>query len=107
MPDKATHFIQVVGGIAPPILVALAGGAVRVLRGPGPCSLRYVAATVITAAFTGYLTHSVLTSIHLVPDGVRTACVGIAGYAGGKLLDILAERFCKVAASKVDRHLGK
>lgn len=105
MPDRLHELTQWIGGLAPPVLVALAGGAVRVLRGPGPCSFRYVVATVVTAAFTGYLTHSVLSSMAVVPDGVRTACVGVAGYAGGKLLDILAERFCKVAA-KVDP-LGK
>ncbi|GEM_PF-1693005 len=101
MPDRLSSIAQLIGGIAPPILVALGGGAVRVLRGPGPCSLRYVFATIVTAAFTGYLTHAALSSVPAVPDGVRTACVGIAGYAGGKLLDIVAERFCKVAG-KVD-----
>ena len=105
MPDRMTSLIQWIGGIAPPVLVALLGGAVRVLRGPGPCSFRYVLATIATAAFTGYLTHAALTSMQSVPDGVRTACVGIAGYAGGKLLDTVAERVCKVAA-KVDP-LGK
>lgn len=104
MPERLTEITQMIGGLAPPVLVALAGGAVRVLRGPGPCSFRYVVATVVTAAFTGYLTHAVLSSMSMVPDGVKTACVGVAGYAGGKLLDIMAERFCKVAA-KAD--LGK
>lgn len=97
MPDRFNNFLQLVGGIAPPILVALLGGLVRLLRGPGPCSLRYVVATIVTAAFTGYLTHEALSSVPVMPDGVKTACVGIAGYAGGKLLDIMTERFCKVA----------
>lgn len=96
MPDRF-NFLQLVGGIAPPVLVALLGGVVRVLRGPGPCSLRYVLATIVTAAFTGYLTHKLLSGVPMLADGVKTACVGIAGYAGGKLLDIMAERFCKVA----------
>lgn len=106
MPDRYAHLIEVVGGITPPLLVALAGGVVRVLRSSGPCSLRYVAATITTAAFTGYLTQLVLSSIPTIPNAIQTACVGIAGYAGGKLLDILAERFCNVAAAKVEKWKG-
>lgn len=91
--------MQYVGGIAPPVLLALLGGAVRVLRGPGQCSLRYVAATMASAAFTGLLTHKGLSSMPGIPEGILTAIVGISGYAGGKLLDILTERLCRVAAT--------
>lgn len=92
-------FVQIMGSVAPPVLLALFGGSVRVLRGPGRCSVRQVLATIITAAFTGYMVHLLLQPVAFVPEGVKQACVGVAGYAGGQLLDILADRVCAAAKS--------
>ncbi|MFK4765463.1 phage holin family protein [Desulfobaculum sp. SPO524] len=89
--------MQLMGGVLPPVLLALFGGTVRVLRGPGACSARYVFATIVTAAFTGYMVHLLLEPVAFVPEGMRQACVGVAGYAGGQLLDIIADRVCAAA----------
>lgn len=107
MHEKETiaSLLQLMGGFVPPVLLALAGGTVRVLRGPEPCSVRQVLATVVTAAFTGYLVHLLLEPATFVPEGMRQACVGVAGYAGGQLLDIISARMC--AAAKTFSPLDK
>jgi hypothetical protein len=72
------------------------GGGIKLLRGGSPCSIKAVVASLAIAGFTGWVAHGLLLSLGIPPAAVSSG-TAIAGYSGGKLLDVLAERACSAA----------
>jgi len=105
MPERMTHealvqwlsaCFQWMGGWCPPVLIAMLGGGIKLLRGGSPCSIRAAVASLAIAGFTGWVAHGFLQSLGIPPAAISSG-TAIAGYSGGKLLDVLSERACSAA----------
>lgn len=86
---------QWMGGWFPPVLLAMVGGIVRMLR-TNDCTFRQWLASLAAAALAGWITASLMEAMGMTSD-VIGPCAALAGYSGGTLLDICAERLCKLA----------
>lgn len=98
MPERMTldAIMQWMGGWCPPVMLAMIGGCIKLLRGGSPCSIKSAVASLAIAGFTGWVAHGFLQSLGIPPAAVSSG-TAIAGYSGGKLLDVLAERACSAA----------
>lgn len=87
--------------MAPAILLALTGGFIRWMRG-GECSIWTLVVGVLSAGFAGILAFLFLEGTSIAPT-MRGAVVGVAGYAGGDLLQVLSRRVCRIAMGVDER----
>lgn len=68
-----------------PIAFAVVGGLVRILHKGEEATLRSVLGSLLTSGFVGALVFLTIQDFKL-PDGVKVALTGLAGYAGGSML---------------------
>lgn len=87
--------LQWVGGWLPPVLLAVVGGVVRQLRARN-CTVRQWIASLAGAALAGWITSSVMIAMG-APESFIGPCSALAGYSGGTLLDVCADRLCSLA----------
>ena len=81
-----------------PIVLALIGGCVRVLRKGEERTMTQVIATLLASGFVGVLVYMLLQDFRM-PDGIKVAAVGASGYSAGSLLPII-EKWMSNEASK-------
>ncbi|WP_027178781.1 phage holin family protein [Maridesulfovibrio bastinii] len=79
-----------------PVLIAAAGGVVRVLQRDGQCSVKSLFVGAITSMFAGVCVHLLITDLQL-SEAVKAGIVGVSGFASGDLLRALSTRACKIA----------
>lgn len=95
MPTNALKPFEQLLSLVIPFILAAVGGIVRAVH-QGRCSLSGLFVGVLTGAFVGVLMHLMMDSLPIEP-GMKSAVVGMSGYAGGDLLNTLATRLCSVA----------
>ncbi|MEZ6853001.1 phage holin family protein [Halodesulfovibrio aestuarii] len=93
MPEK--DLLAQVWGLLPPIVISVLGGLVRAVR--TNCTLKGTLIAMLVAAFTGVVVSLFLQDVAFLTPDQKAAATGLAGYNGGKLLDILSKRTCELA----------
>lgn len=93
MPERS-YFNQL-GGLLLPLAIAIFGGLVRAIR--TECTLKQAIVAMFVAAFTGVVVSLFLQDVAFLTPDQKAAVTGLAGYNGGKMLDILSKRTCEFA----------
>jgi len=93
MPERS-YFNQI-GGLLLPLAIAIFGGLVRAIR--TECTLKQAIVAMLVAAFTGVVVSLFLQDVAFLSPDQKAAATGLAGYNGGKMLDILSKRTCEFA----------
>lgn len=93
MPERS-YFNQI-GGLLLPLAIAIFGGLVRAIR--TECTLKQAIVAMLVAAFTGVVVSLFLQDVAFLTPDQKAAATGLAGYNGGKMLDILSKRTCDFA----------
>ena len=93
MPERS-YFNQI-GGLLLPLAIAIFGGLVRAIR--TECTLKQAIVAMLVAAFTGVVVSLFLQDVAFLTPDQKAAATGLAGYNGGKMLDILSKRTCEFA----------
>lgn len=100
MPDRLIEDLTRLWEMMPAIALAVMGGIVKWARG-GSCSLAGLFVGLLSAGFAGVVVYLLLDGT-TVSHTMRGAAVGIAGYAGGDLLQVFSRRMCRWAMGGVD-----
>lgn len=87
-----------------PVSLAVIGGIIRRLRS-GRCSSASLIFGMAMAGFVGVLAHLALQDVAM-SAGLKSAIVGVAGYAGGDLLNAASRKVC-VMVGMDDRKKGE
>ena len=82
-----------------PVVLALLGGCVRVLRKGEECTMTQVVATLLASGFVGILVYMILQDFR-IPEGMKMAIVGASGYSSGSLLPIIESWVCREATKR-------
>lgn len=85
-----------------PLIMALLGGFARVILRPIPGSAFMTVCRIATSAFAGVIVYLAIQDYSAITPSMKSAIVGIGGYAGVDLLDILSSRLLKVAKKEED-----
>ncbi|MEZ0576855.1 phage holin family protein [Halodesulfovibrio aestuarii] len=93
MPEK--DFLVQLWGLLPPLVISVLGGLVRAVR--TNCTFKATLIAMLVAAFTGVVVSLFLQDVAFLTPDQKAAVTGLAGYNGGKLLDILSKRTCELA----------
>lgn len=83
-----------------PIIMALFGGMARVILHPLPGSAITVIARAAASAFAGFIVYLILQEHTNLSQNLQSAIIGVAGYAGVDLLDILSSRLMRLSENK-------
>lgn len=83
-----------------PLIMALFGGLARVMLRPLPGKAIMLVFRVIASAFAGMVVYLAIQDYSSISPGMQSAIVGVGGYAGVDLLDILSNRLLKIARDK-------
>lgn len=85
--------------LMPVIFISALGGAVACLNTEKQrFSWVFLGIGILTAAFAGILVHCLLVDAPL-PEGVKSAAIGISGYASNDVLVLLKKKLLKKVAS--------
>lgn len=93
MPEK--DLLTQAWGLLPPVAISVLGGLVRAVRTNS--SFKGTLIAMLVAAFTGAVVSLFLQDVAFLSPDQKAAVTGLAGYNGGKLLDILSKRTCELA----------
>ena len=105
VPERVVPFIEWLQRITPPLILAVVGGLVKLLRDSCKITLGRVIVCIITAGFAGVEVFLLIQDLGL-PSYLQAGLVGISGFAAGEILDTLSNSVVKFASLYSKKILG-
>ena len=105
VPERVVPFIEWLQRITPPLILAVVGGLVKLLRDSCKITLGRVVVSTITAGFAGVEVFLLIQDLGL-PSYLQAGLVGISGFAAGEILDTLSNSVIKFTSLYSKKILG-
>lgn len=97
VPEKIVSLAEWIQRLTPPLILAVVGGLVKLLRDSCKITLGRVFICILTAAFAGVEIFLLIQDLGL-PSYIQAGIVGVSGFAAGEILDILQNSLLKATS---------